>query len=105
MQRDIFLNRRLLSPPTKPHRRDVPMRTVHCWGQGSSYLPNQSVLPVTEREGKRKGVFRLKKILTQVGNHVSMFENLGIRALSSQARNRDSGEHNLGLSFSSFDLT
>ena len=60
---------------------------------------------MTEREGKLKGVFRLKKVLTQVGNHVSMCENLGIRAFSSQARIRDSGEHNLGLSFSSFDLT
>ena len=60
---------------------------------------------MTEREGKLKGVFRLKKVLTQIGNHVSMCENLGIWALSSQARNHDLGEHNLGLSFLSFDLT
>ena len=50
-------------------------------------------------------VFRLKKVLTRVSNNVSICENLGTQADWSQARNRDSGEHNLGLSLSSFDWT
>ena len=50
-------------------------------------------------------VFRLKKVITRVSICVRMCKNLGIRVNLSQARNRDSCEHNLGLSLLSFDLT
>ena len=36
---------------------------------------------------------------------VSMKDNLGIHANLSQIRNRDSCEHDLGLTLTSFDLT
>ena len=53
----------------------------------------------------KKWLFKLKKVLKQESNPVSMSENLGTWADLSQARNCDSGEHNLGLVLSSFDST
>ena len=52
-----------------------------------------------------KFAFRAKKVLTQFSIYLSMCENLGIRANSSQARKHDSCERDLGLLLLSFDLT
>ena len=54
---------------------------------------------------KNKLVFRLKKVLTWISMQVSMCENLGVWANSSQSRYCDSWEHDLGLSLLSFDST
>ena len=54
---------------------------------------------------KNKLAFRAKKVIIWVSKCVSMCENLGIRANSSQARNSDLCEQDLGSSLSSLGIS